>query len=235
MALSVRRKLTVIGNDIYRRENFLRPLGHGHFLPGVVLCPKIPFMNEGNRILPPISEPTANGTPAAETIQPAPPELPPTVRVRSYGLFVVPYSVLRLEASQRPSDDFDALGDTYDSNHMQPSLTLVLHSRMAPDLSMFSTALAVSVQTKSFLETIPVALWKPGNCIDSLMANGTPRNGAFSSLHRSGRASLLSNNRSISRASVSAASNRSSTYTFRYGWMSRMRSMCARTTSYEVI
>jgi hypothetical protein len=59
-------------------------------LPGVVLCPNIPVINAGNRILPPISEPIANGTPAAETIQPAPPELPPTLRFRSYGLFVVP-------------------------------------------------------------------------------------------------------------------------------------------------
>jgi len=57
---------------------------------GVGLCPNIPFINEGNRILPPISDPIANGTPAAETIQPAPPELPPTVRDKSYGLFVVP-------------------------------------------------------------------------------------------------------------------------------------------------
>jgi hypothetical protein len=47
-------------------------------------------MKEGNLILPPTSDPTANGTPAAETMQPAPPELPPTIRVKSYGLFVVP-------------------------------------------------------------------------------------------------------------------------------------------------
>jgi hypothetical protein len=60
------------------------------YVPGVVLCPNIPFINEGNRILPPISEPTANGTPADETIQPAPPELPPTIRDKSYGLFVTP-------------------------------------------------------------------------------------------------------------------------------------------------
>ena len=48
-------------------------------------------------MLPPMSEPTANGTPHAETIQPAPPELPPTVRERSYGLFVTPYREFRLE------------------------------------------------------------------------------------------------------------------------------------------
>ena len=54
-------------------------------------------MNEGNRILPPISDPIANGTPAADTIQPAPPELPPTILVKSYGLFVVPYRELRLK------------------------------------------------------------------------------------------------------------------------------------------
>lgn len=53
------------------------------YIPGVVLCPNIPFINEGNRILPPISDPTANGTPHADTIQPQPPELPPTVRERS--------------------------------------------------------------------------------------------------------------------------------------------------------
>ncbi len=67
------------------------------YLPGVGLCPNIPFINEGNRILPPISEPTANGTPHAETIPPAPPELPPTVLDRSYGLFVVPYKEFRLK------------------------------------------------------------------------------------------------------------------------------------------
>ncbi len=67
------------------------------YLPGVGLCPNIPFINEGNRILPPISEPIANGTPAADTIQPAPPELPPTVRDKSYGLFVTPYREFRLK------------------------------------------------------------------------------------------------------------------------------------------
>lgn len=66
-------------------------------VPGEVLCPNIPFINEGSRILPPISAPIANGTPAAATIQPAPPELPPTILVKSYGLFVLPYRELRLE------------------------------------------------------------------------------------------------------------------------------------------
>ena len=60
------------------------------YIPGVVLCPKIPFINEGSRILPPMSDPTANGTPAADTMQPAPPELPPAIRFKSYGLLVVP-------------------------------------------------------------------------------------------------------------------------------------------------
>ncbi|CAF4655924.1 unnamed protein product, partial [Rotaria magnacalcarata] len=55
-----------------------------------VLCPNIPFINDDIRILPPISAPTPNGTPVAETIQPAPPELPPTILVKLYGLFVVP-------------------------------------------------------------------------------------------------------------------------------------------------
>ena len=92
MVVFVWRELTVVGNNVYSdiSGQIYLLIRTSSDIPGVVLCPKMPFMNEGNRILPPISEPTANGTPAAETIQPAPPELPPTMRVRSYGLFVVP-------------------------------------------------------------------------------------------------------------------------------------------------
>ncbi len=74
-----------------------------------------------------------------------------------------------------------------------------------------STAFAVWVATKSFLAAIPVELWKPGNCIDSLIANGTPRNGAFSSLYWLGNDCSLSNIWSISLASTNACSNLSST------------------------
>ena len=81
----------------------MKTTGSSHLL-GVVLCPKMPFMNEGNRILPPISAPMAKGTPAADTIQPAPPELPPTIRVKSYGLFVVPYREFRLEEQKEPCE-----------------------------------------------------------------------------------------------------------------------------------
>ena len=89
-------------------------------LLGVVLCPKMPFMNEGNRILPPISAPMAKGTPAAETIQPAPPELPPTIRVKSYGLFVVPYREFRLGEQE---------------SQVNPTSFILVHSRFEPHAS----------------------------------------------------------------------------------------------------
>ena len=76
--------------SIFIQSKFIKKDPTSRSIPGVVLWPKIPFINEGNRILPPISAPTAKGTPAAETMQPAPPELPPTIRDKSYGLFVVP-------------------------------------------------------------------------------------------------------------------------------------------------
>ena len=44
----------------------------------------------GWRMLSPVSLPMSNGAPPAATIAAAPPELPPGVRSRSYGLFVRP-------------------------------------------------------------------------------------------------------------------------------------------------
>lgn len=99
----VRLLIDIFGDDLYAEdidhhlEQYLFKIEKKVFLslivssiPGDVLCPNIPFIKEGSRILPPISDPTANGAPAAETMQPAPPELPPTILVKSYGLFVVP-------------------------------------------------------------------------------------------------------------------------------------------------
>ena len=68
---------------------------------------------------------------------------------------------------------------------------------------------------KSFHAAIPVELWKPINSIDSLIAKGTPRNGARSSVHSSGNDlcpnETASSTRSISCASFNACANRSST------------------------
>ena len=58
--------------------------------PPVGLCPKTPLKNAGMRIDPPMSEPSPNGDAPAPTIAPSPPELPPTMRDGSYGLFVRP-------------------------------------------------------------------------------------------------------------------------------------------------
>ncbi len=54
-------------------------------------------MNEGNRILPPMSEPIANGTPHAETMHPAPPELPPI----NNHILLQPATVLAKRIRQR--------------------------------------------------------------------------------------------------------------------------------------
>ncbi len=59
-------------------------------IPGVALCPNTPLKNAGPRIDPPMSEPSPNGEPPAPMIAPSPPELPPAMRVGSYGLLVRP-------------------------------------------------------------------------------------------------------------------------------------------------
>ena len=59
-------------------------------MPPVGLWPNTPLKNAGARIEPPTSEPRPNGEPAAPTIAPSPPELPPTMRPGSYGLLVRP-------------------------------------------------------------------------------------------------------------------------------------------------
>ena len=58
--------------------------------PCVGLIPATPQTWDGWRMLSPVSLPMSNGAPPAATIAAAPPELPPGVRVRSYGFDVRP-------------------------------------------------------------------------------------------------------------------------------------------------
>ena len=58
--------------------------------PLVGLMPAMPQTWAGWRMLSPVSLPMSNGEPPAATIAAGPPELPPGVRSRSYGLEVRP-------------------------------------------------------------------------------------------------------------------------------------------------
>src|SRR4051794_41891129 len=62
--------------------------------PNVGFRPATPQNDEGIRIEPPPSVPSANGTIPAATAAPEPPLDPPGVRSRSHGLRVSPYSAL---------------------------------------------------------------------------------------------------------------------------------------------
>jgi hypothetical protein len=79
---------------------------------------------------------------------------------------------------------------------------------IAPDFNILATDVAVRVDITFFLVTTLVKLWKPENSMDSLIANGTPRNDARSSVHSFGidlcRFETESKTRSISSTSIDA-------------------------------
>ena len=58
--------------------------------PNVGFKPKMPQNDDGTRIEPLVSDPSAIGTKPPPTAQPDPPEDPPGVRPRSHGLPVTP-------------------------------------------------------------------------------------------------------------------------------------------------
>ena len=65
--------------------------------PYVGFQPKTPLKLAGSRMLPPVSDPSANGTTPAATIAALPPELPPATLVSSYAFFVAPKAEFSVE------------------------------------------------------------------------------------------------------------------------------------------
>ena len=60
------------------------------------MWPNMPQKAAGMRILPPMSPPTSRGVNRAATAAEPPPEEPPGLLSRSKGLFVWPYTSLKL-------------------------------------------------------------------------------------------------------------------------------------------
>ena len=87
------RTLRAIGPSTERLGQPRKPGSLGTS-PNVGLSPATPQNDDGIRIEPPPSVPSANGTIPAATAAAEPPLEPPGVRPRSHGLRVSPYSAL---------------------------------------------------------------------------------------------------------------------------------------------
>ena len=173
------------GPQVTKRSTSLRAGGWLPVLgtmPPVGLWPNTPLKKAGMRIEPPTSEPSPIGEAPAPTIAPSPPELPPAVRARSYGLLVRPHTLFEL------------------SNHMQSSEVFVTPSGIAPAERSRSTTVASLLATTSRRAHSPDEFGMPSNAKASLMVHGTPWSGGRSSACRSPVRS------SASEASRSAAS-----------------------------
>ena len=106
----------------------------------------------------------------------------------------------------------------------------VTPSGIAPASIMRWTVGAFSVLRTWLRETRPAQLGIPAIAIDSLIVQGTPRNGGSSS-----RSVAAATRASAASASSRAASKRSTTTALMRSCMCSMRSMCASTTSRELI
>jgi len=105
----------------------------------------------------------------------------------------------------------------------------VTPSTIAPASIMRWTVGAFCVLRYWLRETRPAQLGMPAIAIDSLIVQGTPRKGGSSSTSAAAiRASAAS-------ASARAASKRSTTTALMRSCMNSMRSMCASTTSRELV
>jgi hypothetical protein len=132
--------------------------------PGVrALMPKSPQNDDGMRIDPPPSVPSANGVSPAATLAPAPAEEPPVVLPRFHGLRVSPVSGLLLES-------------------LQPnSVVVVLPMIAAPCAFTRSEAGESSGATKSASVREPDVKRTPLTAVRSLIESGRPVNSPWSS------------------------------------------------------
>ena len=124
--------------------------------PNCALMPNRPQNDDGMRIDPPPSVPSANGVMPAATLAPAPAEEPPVVLSRFHGLRVTPVSGLSLEA-------------------LQPnSVVVVLPMIAAPCAFTRSAAGESSGATKSASVREPEVKRTPLTAVRSLIDSGSP-------------------------------------------------------------